>query len=46
MNIKRLTEIGCYRVCGIARPACAWPADQDQRPHPEGPEETIANKKK
>ena len=36
MNIKRLSEIGCYR--GM-RPACARPADEDQRPYPQGSQE-------
>ena len=34
LDIKRLTEIGCYR-----RPACPRPAQQDQRPHPQGSQE-------
>ena len=37
MNIKRLSEIGCYR--GMRHPACARPADEDQRPYPQGSQE-------
>ena len=40
LNIKRLTEIGCYR--GIRHrtwPARPRPANQDQCPYPQGSEE-------
>ena len=38
MNIKRLSEIGCYR--GMPPPpAGGRPADEDQRPYPQGSQE-------
>jgi small subunit ribosomal protein S13 len=47
LDIKRLTEIGCYRgIRHRTRPARARPAQQDQRAHPQGSQKTIANKKK
>ena len=40
LNIKRLTEIGCYRgLRHQPRPARSRSAHQDQRPHPQGSEE-------
>ena len=37
LNIKRLTEIGCYR--GMRHRRGLPSAHQDQRAHPQGPEE-------
>ena len=38
MNIKRLSEIGCYRGMRHRR-GRSRPADQDQRPYPQGSQE-------
>ena len=38
LDIKRLTEIGCYRPASQTRPARARPAQQDQCAYPQGPE--------
>ena len=46
-HIKRLTDIGCYRgLRHRRRPARAWPTHQDQRPHPQGPEEDRRREEK
>ncbi len=40
LDIKRLTEIGCYRgIRHRKRPARARPAQQDQRAYPQGSQE-------
>ncbi len=48
LDIKRLTEIGCYQT-GIRlppRPAVRGQRSKNQRTHPQGSKKTIANKKK
>jgi small subunit ribosomal protein S13 len=37
--IKRLSEIGCYRACGIA--ATRARQRKDERPHAQGPKKTV-----
>ena len=46
MDIKRLTEIGCYRASATARACLSAARDPRPTPVPVSPKRTVANKKK